>query len=188
MIKSVTKLVSFICFVLVQLSKVLIQLYSLRFCIPVDLLKQRTVRFDGHRATKEHQMRKVKAKAQKTVAAMQKQHAAELQHEQSKHFKRERESPKKIVQLEGQLKSVKSDALKQALLAQAEYERQLESQKRTAEKDMKAARAIQKSEQPTVQALPGDKKSYQGRGQHGKTTGHSLGREGCCRCRKKISQ
>ena len=132
--------------------QVLIQLYSLPFCIPVDLLKQRTVRFDGHRATKEHQMRKVKAKAQETVAAMQNQHTAELQREQSKNYNQERESSKKIVQLEGQLKSVESDASKQALYAQAEHERELESQKRIAEQDMKAAKAIHKSELKSQQS------------------------------------
>jgi len=110
------------------------------------------VRFDGHRAKKEHQMCKVKAKAQKTVAAIQKQHAAELHRKQSKNYKQEREMSKRIVQLEGQVKSVESVASKQASLAQAEHERELESQKRIAEQDMNAAKAIHKSQLKSQQS------------------------------------
>ena len=79
---------------------------SSSFAIAVDTPKNRTIRFDGYRAKREDDMRTVKAKAQKQAAATQKQHAAELQREQSKLYKQERESSKKIVQLEGKSETV----------------------------------------------------------------------------------
>ena len=110
------------------------------------------MRFDGHRAKKEHQICKVKAKAQKTVVGIQKQHAAELHRKQSENYKQEREMSKRIVQLEDQVKSVQSVASKQASLAQAEHERELESQKHIAEQDMNAAKAIHKSQLKSQQS------------------------------------
>ena len=73
----------------------------------------RTARFDGYRVAREHNKKKVREAAQKKLATLEKEHAAEKRRIESRAYKKERESGKEVVNLKEEVESLKTSAEKE---------------------------------------------------------------------------